>query len=111
MSIRGLKYPLELENGGLKVVSGDELTASWIRHVITTEKFELIMRPTYGVNNELFEPLAEGEVKLRYLTELEKRIPGTKFQVDVELQAENNVLVSVGWEGSDGNLLRVNNGR
>jgi hypothetical protein len=103
----GLIFPLEIQNGNLRTGSGDELTASQIRHVLLTVPKEILMRPAYGVTPKLFEPVQQGTTKREVEAELRRRIPSTKFNVQVTLEpTEGGLLIEVFWVGSDGRQFR-----
>ena len=59
-SVRGLAYPLRIENGNLAVKADFDLKAQEIRSVLETRFFERVMRADYGVNDFTLDVIDPG---------------------------------------------------
>ena len=54
---RGLTYPLEIENGGLKISTDLNLIREHILSVIDTRPYERVMRADYGLPDFIFDTI------------------------------------------------------
>ena len=59
-SIRGITYPLTVDNGNLATSVDYALTAQQIRSVVETRYFERVMRAEYGIGDYVLEILDPG---------------------------------------------------
>jgi hypothetical protein len=59
-SIRGITYPLTVDNGNLATSTDYALTAQQIRSVVETRYFERVMRAEYGIGDYVLEVLDPG---------------------------------------------------
>ena len=61
-SIRGITYPLTVENGNLTTSVDYALTTQQIRSVVETRYFERVMRAEYGIGDYVLEILDPGQI-------------------------------------------------
>jgi hypothetical protein len=59
-SIRGITYPLTVDNGNLATSVDYALTTQQIRSVVETRYFERVMRAEYGIGDYVLEILDPG---------------------------------------------------
>jgi hypothetical protein len=60
--IRGITYPLTVENGNLATSTDYDLTTQQIRSVIETRYYERVMRAEYGIGDYVLEVLDPGQI-------------------------------------------------
>ena len=61
-SIRGITYPLTVENGNLTTSADYALTTQQIRSVVETRYFERVMRAEYGIGDYVLEIIDPGQI-------------------------------------------------
>jgi hypothetical protein len=61
-SIRGITYPLTVENGNLTTSVDYALTTQQIRSVVETRYFERVMRAEYGIGDYVLEIIDPGQI-------------------------------------------------
>lgn len=61
-SIRGITYPLTVDNGNLSTSTDYALTTQQIRSVVETRYFERVMRAEYGIGDYVLEILDPGQI-------------------------------------------------
>lgn len=61
-AIRGLTYPLVIENGNLAVSTDYALVTQQIRSVVETRYFERVMIADYGIGDYVLEILSPGQI-------------------------------------------------
>jgi hypothetical protein len=61
-SIRGITYPLTVENGNLATSTDYALVTQQIRSVIETRYYERVMRADYGIGDYVLEILDPGQI-------------------------------------------------
>jgi hypothetical protein len=59
-SIRGITYPLTVDNGNLATSTDYDLVTQQIRSVVETRYFERVMRAEYGIGDYVLEVLDPG---------------------------------------------------
>jgi hypothetical protein len=59
-SIRGIRYPLTVENGNLAVSTDYDLISQQIRSVLETRYYERVMIADYGIGDYVLEILDPG---------------------------------------------------
>ena len=60
--IRGISYPLTVENGNLATSADYDLITQQIRSVIETRYYERVMRAEYGIGDYVLEILDPGQI-------------------------------------------------
>jgi hypothetical protein len=60
--IRGISYPLTVENGNLATSTDYALVTQQIRSVIETRYYERVMRAEYGIGDYVLEILDPGQI-------------------------------------------------
>lgn len=60
--IRGISYPLTVENGNLATSSDYSLVTQQIRSVVETRYYERVMRAEYGIGDYVLEILDPGQI-------------------------------------------------
>jgi stalled ribosome rescue protein Dom34 len=96
-TIRGISYPLRIENGNLAVSTDYSLKAQQIRSVIETRFFERVMRADYGVGDHTLEVMNPGQIN-------------SEFQASIAKEVEDltSLAVSGDWiTGGDDGIYRV----
>lgn len=63
--VRGLAYPLEIKNGGLKLVEDADVIEQDIVSALETRPFERMMRADYGLTDNIFEVLKPDAIDAR----------------------------------------------
>lgn len=95
-SLRGLRYPLQVSNGGLQLVEDEVLVEQQIISVLETRPFERIMRADYGLPDYVFETVRP--------TEIDAKI----FEAIINQVSSIDDLSVVGnWDNGDGGLYTV----
>lgn len=96
-SIRGIAYPLRVENGNLATSVDYQLIAQQIRSVIETRFFERVMRADYGVDDYTLSILNPGQINSDFRRAVISNVP-----------VLSNLDVQGDWltEGEDG-IYRV----
>ncbi len=61
-SIRGITYPLTVDNGNLSTSTDYALITQQIRSVIETRYYERVMRADYGIGDYVLEILDPGQI-------------------------------------------------
>ena len=61
-SIRGITYPLTVDNGNLATSTDYALITQQIRSVVETRYFERVMRAEYGIGDYVLEVLNPGMI-------------------------------------------------
>jgi len=61
-TVRGIMYPLAVENGNLRVSTDYDLISQQIRSIVETRYFERVMRADYGIGDYVLEVLDPGQI-------------------------------------------------
>lgn len=61
-TIRGISYPLAVENGNLRLSTDYDLVSQQIRSIVETRYFERVMRADYGIGDYVLEVLDPGQI-------------------------------------------------
>ena len=96
-SIRGITYPLTVENGNLATSTDYALTTQQIRSVVETRYFERVMRAEYGIGDYVLEVLDPGLIN-----------SAIQFSILQNVNGITDLSVTGDWQtnGDDG-LYRV----
>ena len=96
-SIRGITYPLTVDNGNLATSTDYALTTQQIRSVVETRYFERVMRAEYGIGDYVLEVLDPGQIN-----------SAIQFSILQNVAGITDLSVSGDWQtaGDDG-LYRV----
>lgn len=96
-SIRGLAYPLQVQNGGLQLAEDANVVEQQIISVLETRPFERIMRADYGLPDDVFETMNPAAID-------------SKISEAILSQVGNISDLSVrgSWTGGDNGLYAVN---
>ncbi|MBD2515183.1 hypothetical protein H6G93_09215 [Nostoc sp. FACHB-973] len=100
MNNRGFQFPLALDaaRGGLKVVSGVEITKGDILSVLSTQKRERVMRPGYGINDPLFDSLQDvSQLAVEILQNLKEYVADAEFQTEGVINEDGECEITVYW--------------
>lgn len=82
-TIRGLAYPLRVENGNLATKKDSDLKAQEVRSVVETRFFERVMRADYGTNDYTLEVLDPGLINSELQNSIEENVLGlTSLEVE-----------------------------
>ena len=60
--VRGITYPLTVENGNLATSTDYALVTQQIRSVVETRYYERVMRADYGIGDYVLEVLDPGQI-------------------------------------------------
>jgi hypothetical protein len=96
--VTGISYPLQIENGNLKLASDEDLYAGHILALLETRFYERVMLPSYGVPGFLFQSydtLPTDNTKLELI--LKKWNPLVEFSVKSNYANNGEVLVQIFW--------------
>jgi hypothetical protein len=94
----GISFPLQVENGNLKVSSGIDVIRDHIISFISTEKLERVMRLNYGIESNLFETESDLDVLSIGLKEaLTSEIPQATFKITTEFNDLGELLIEIQW--------------
>jgi hypothetical protein len=96
-SIRGITYPLTVDNGNLATSTDYALTTQQVRSVVETRYFERVMRAEYGIGDFVLEILDPGQIN-----------SAIQFSILQNVDGITDLSVSGDWQtaGDDG-LYRV----
>ena len=79
---RGLAYPLQVVNGGLKTVVDFEVIEQNMVEVLETRPFERVMRSNYGFDPKIFDTLEPNAIDARINRAIRENVPNaTDVQV------------------------------
>lgn len=109
-TIRGLKYPLELDGaGGLKLSSNYDRIGEQILEVLQTRIGERVYRPFFGVPEMLFETIDEytlaQTIKSQLLASI-PLVPNLDVRVSLSEDGGANIAVFYSVEGSEPRLVK-----
>ncbi len=96
-TIRGISYPLRIENGNLAVSTDYSLKTQQIKSVVETRFFERVMRADYGVSDHTLDILNPGQINSELQTSISKEVDGL-----------SSLTVSGNWlTGGDDGLYQI----
>ena len=72
---RGLAYPLQVENGGLKTAVDFSVIEQNMVEVLETRPFERVMRSTYGFDPKIFDTLEPNAIDARISKAIRVNVP------------------------------------
>lgn len=104
-SIRGIRYPLTVENGNLATSTDFALKAGQIRSVLDTRYYERVMRAGYGTDDFVLSVINPGLINSSIQTSIRQNVDGlTSLQVSGQWEVEGDdgvyrVLVEYGVDG------------
>jgi len=92
-AVRGLTYPLTIENGNLKVSTDYATVTQQIRSVIETRYYERVMRADYGIGNYVLEVMDPGQIN-----------SAIQYSILQNVNGLSDLMVSGDWQtsGEDG---------
>lgn len=109
-TLRGLKYPLEVdENGGLKLSSGYDRLGEQILEVLETRLGERVYRPFFGIPEVIFETIDEYTLAQTIRSQLVAflpTIPNLEVKVTLSEDGGAQIIVFYSVEGSEGAMVR-----
>lgn len=80
---RGLRYPLEVENGNLGISEDFSIIEQNMISVLETRPFERVMRSHYGFDPKIFDTLEPNAINARILKAISQNVPNaTNVTVD-----------------------------
>ncbi|MBE9178662.1 hypothetical protein IQ268_08830 [Oculatella sp. LEGE 06141] len=95
---RGIAYPLQIENGTLKLAEDVELTRCHILSVLETEPLERIMQPQYGTPDLLFNAVPDVHLTAQTVRQaLEREVSNIEFNVTGRIGENGAAIVSIYW--------------
>jgi hypothetical protein len=75
-SIRGLAYPLRIENGNLATSTDYALITQQIRSVVETRYYERVMRANYGVADNILNVMDPGQINSEFQASISANVSG-----------------------------------
>jgi len=96
-SIRGLLYPLQVQNGGLSLAEDENLVEQQIISVLETRPFERIMRADYGLPDNVFEVINPAAIDSKISEAIIEQVGGV-----------SDISVKGSWTGGENGLYVVN---
>lgn len=75
-TIRGIKYPLTIQNGNLATSTDFDLVSEQIRSIVETRFFERVMRADYGVGDHTLEVMNPGLINSEFQTSIAEYVSG-----------------------------------
>jgi|694.fasta_scaffold02187_33 hypothetical protein len=75
-TVRGIAYPLRIENGNLATSTDFELKSQEIRSVVETRFFERVMRADYGVGDHTLDVMDPGQINSEFQTSITSQVSG-----------------------------------
>lgn len=102
-NIRGLSYPLQIVNGGLKTSTDLDLIRESIYSVIDTIPSERVLQYVYGTPNLIFDAVPSFSVTLEIIRQaLQTQIPDvSSFEVTGDIDEEGIGTVQINWTIDD----------
>jgi hypothetical protein len=95
--IRGISYPLTVENGNLATSTDYALITQQIRSVIETRYYERVMRADYGIGDYVLEILDPGQIN-----------SAIQYSILQNVDGLSDLSVTGDWiTGGDDGLYRV----
>jgi hypothetical protein len=73
-SIRGISYPLAVDNGNLATSTDYALVSQHIRSVIETRYYERVMRANYGIGDYILDTLEPGLINSAIETSINENV-------------------------------------
>jgi hypothetical protein len=104
-SIRGIRYPLTVENGNLATSTDYALKAQQIRSVLDTRYYERVMRASYGTDDFVLSIINPGLINSSIQTSIRQNVDGlSSLQVSGEWEYEGDdgvyrVLIEYACDG------------
>jgi hypothetical protein len=74
--VRGLAYPLQIENGRLKLAEDADLIEQSIVSALETRPFERVMRADYGLADNIFEILKPDAIDAKLSEAITEQVSG-----------------------------------
>jgi hypothetical protein len=95
--IRGISYPLTVDNGNLATSTDYALITQQIRSVIETRYYERVMRADYGIGDYVLEILDPGQIN-----------SAIQYSILQNVDGLSDISVTGDWiTGGDDGLYRV----
>jgi hypothetical protein len=95
--IRGISYPLTVDNGNLATSTDYALITQQIRSVIETRYYERVMRSDYGIGDYVLEILDPGQIN-----------SAIQYSILQNVDGLSDISVTGDWiTGGDDGLYRV----
>ena len=95
--IRGLTYPLQVENGRLMLTEDINIVEQQIISVLETRPFERVMRAEYGLPDDTFETMNPAAIDSRISEAILEQVGGV-----------SDLSVRGSWTGGDNGLYAIN---
>jgi len=86
---RGLAYPLEVVDGGLKTVVDYSVIEQNMVEVLETRPFERVMRSNYGFDPKIFDTLEPNAINARISKAIRENVPNA---TDVVINGQMSTL-------------------
>ena len=93
-SIRGISYPLRVDNGNLATSTDYALITQQIRSVVETRYYERVMRAEYGIGDYVLEILDPGLIN-----------SAIQYSISQNVQGLSDLSVTGDWRSDGDNGL------
>lgn len=96
--IRGISYPLEISNGGLKVSANSDRIYEQVREIIETRIGERIMRQFFGTPDLIFQSFSEDILRNNLTKQIEESLPvEIDTDIDISLSDNGTAVIYINW--------------
>lgn len=100
--IRGITYPLTIKNGSLQLSQDIDTIRDAIFAVLEVRPGELIMRPSFGCPDFVFESVQNPQIVLsRIKVALEEQIPDVEFDLSGDINSDGALQVRINWKANE----------
>lgn len=98
-TLRGLSYPLRLDNkGGLKVSTDAKRIREQILEIITTKTGERVFRNEFGTDYFTFNSVTKGQIETSLTTSLQSQLsPDVGIKVNVDADDSGSFVAIIQW--------------
>lgn len=102
MSISSLSYPLQIENGTLKVSTDSQIVRDAIFSILETEPFERVMQPLLGTRNFVFNSYKDLDIVLENVRQsLEFNLTYVNFDITGGITDEGEANIYIKYSFGD----------
>lgn len=100
LPVRGLTFPLQIENGSLKVSMGEDRIVEQIMELIQTSVGERVYRQFFGLPNLIFESISESVLERRIERQLQREIKASNvsFRVKIQSTSPEQVVIFITYQ-------------
>jgi len=105
MVISSISYPLQIENGTLKVSSGSEVVRDAIFNILETQPLERVMQPLLGTRNFVFNSYRDLDIVLENVRQsLETNLSYVNFDITGGIDDNGEATVTIKYSFNDSDI-------